>query len=301
MQKITPFLWFDKNAEDAANFYTSVFKNSKINNIVRYNEAGAAATGMPEGTAMTVAFELEGQKFTALNGGPHFKLNPSISFFVNCETEDEVKKLWDKLSPGGKILMPLDKYFFSDKYGWIQDKYGLSWQLIKSQGDFSQKIVASMLFVGDVCGKVEEAINFYTIVFNDSKVKTIFRYEAGMEPEKEGNIAFSDFILEGQIFAAMESAREHEFSFNEAVSFVVNCDDQKEVDYYWDKLSAVPEAEQCAWLKDKYGISWQIVPSALPKFLSDSDPEKSQRVMQAMLKMKKIVIEDLKKAYEAKN
>ena len=119
MQKITPFLWFDGNAEDAANFYTSIFKNSKILNVSRYGDAGPGL----KGSAMTVTFELEGQQFTALNGGPHYTFSPAVSFFVNCETQAEVDELWNKLSAGGKEV----------QCGWLQDKFGLSWQIIPKQ------------------------------------------------------------------------------------------------------------------------------------------------------------------------
>jgi predicted 3-demethylubiquinone-9 3-methyltransferase (glyoxalase superfamily) len=116
MQKIVTFLWYDTQAEEAANFYVSIFKNSKIGNISRYGEAGPG----PKGSAMGVAFQLEGQEFYALNGGPHFKFTPAISLFVNCETQEEVDELWAKLSAGGR----------QDRCGWLQDKYGLSWQII---------------------------------------------------------------------------------------------------------------------------------------------------------------------------
>jgi len=116
MQKITPFLWFDDQAEEAANFYVSIFKNSKIVNIARYGEAGPG----PAGTVMTVAFELNGQEFTALNGGPEFKFTEAISFFVNCESQQEVDELWEKLSEGGE----------EGPCGWLKDKYGLSWQIV---------------------------------------------------------------------------------------------------------------------------------------------------------------------------
>jgi len=161
MQKITPFLWFDNQAEEAAKFYTSIFKNSKITDIARYGEAGAKVSGRAKGSVMTVSFELDGQEFTALNGGPVFK-------------------------------------------------------------------------------------------------------------------------------------------FTEAVSFVVNCKTQKEVDELWEKLSAGGEKSQCGWLKDKYGLSWQIVPTVLTEMLQDKDPGKSERVMQAMLKMQKLDIETLKQSYQEK-
>jgi predicted 3-demethylubiquinone-9 3-methyltransferase (glyoxalase superfamily) len=157
MQKITPFLWFDDNAEEAMNFYTSTFKNSKITNIKRYGDAGPG----PKGSVMTCTFQIEGQQFMALNGGPHFKFTPAISFFVNCETQREVDELWEKLSAGGETM-------------------------------------------------------------------------------------------------------------------------------------------QCGWLKDKLGVAWQIIPKALGELLGDKDPQKSQRVLKAMMKMIKIDLEGLQRAYEGK-
>jgi len=120
MQKITPFLWFDNQAEEAANYYVSVFKNSRVKNVTRYEEEGAKASGRPAGSVMTVEFELDGQKFTALNGGPHFKFTEAVSFVVNCETQDEVDYFWEKLSEGGAEV----------QCGWLKDKYGLSWQIV---------------------------------------------------------------------------------------------------------------------------------------------------------------------------
>jgi len=120
MQKITPFLWFNDDAEEAVKFYTSIFKNSKIGRIARYDEAGEKVAGQPAGSVMTVEFELEGQEFIALNGGPHFKFTEAISFVVNCKTQAEVDKYWKKLSAGGKEV----------QCGWLKDKYGLSWQIV---------------------------------------------------------------------------------------------------------------------------------------------------------------------------
>ena len=120
MQKITPFLWFDNKAEEAANFYVSIFRNSKIGTITRYGEEGAKISGRPKGTVMVVAFQLDGQEIMALNGGPHFKFSEAISFLVNCETQQEVDELWEKLSEGGE----------EGRCGWLKDKYGLSWQIV---------------------------------------------------------------------------------------------------------------------------------------------------------------------------
>lgn len=120
MQKITPFLWFDNQAEEAVNFYISIFKNSKITNVARYGDDGAKASGRPKGTVMTIAFQIDGQEFVALNGGPVFTFSPAISFVVNCDRQEEVDRLWDKLSAGGE----------QQQCGWLTDKYGVSWQIV---------------------------------------------------------------------------------------------------------------------------------------------------------------------------
>lgn len=298
-QTIVPHLWYDKEANEAAEFYASIFPDSRITNVTTLKET-------PSGDSHLVSFELWGQEFMAINAGPFFKFNPSVSFMVNLDPSREkdagekIKEVWNKLSEGGKVLMPLDKYPFSEKYGWIQDKYGLSWQLILTnpEGEERPTIVPSLMFVGDQCGKAEEAINFYLSVFKNSKQGLIARYPGGMEPNKEGTVMFADFSLSNQWFAAMDSARDHQFSFNEAISFMVKCDTQDEIDDYWDKLSAVPESEQCGWLKDKYGVSWQIVPREQDEMMSNnSTPEQIARVTQATLKMKKLDLKELQKAY----
>jgi len=292
MQKITPHLWFDKEAGEAAKFYTAIFPDSKITNTTTLHNT-------PSGDCDIVSFKLSGQTFMATSAGPLFKFNPSVSFFVCCETKEEVDALWEKFSRGGSVLMELGGYPFSERYGWVQDKYGLSWQVMFMGGQaFKQTIIPALMFVGKVCGKVEEAINFYASVFHDSKINYILRYGKGEEPDKEGAVKHAGFILEGGQFAAMDSAHEHKFGFNEAISFVVHCDTQEEIDFYWGKLSADPKAEQCGWLKDKYGLSWQIVPTAMDEMMKDKDEKKIARVTEAFLEMKKFDINTLKRAYE---
>lgn len=292
-QKITPFLWFDGKAEEAINFYTSIFPDAEITQLKKWGEGGP----FPAGQVMSASFTLEGMQFHAFDAGPHFQFNPSISFFVNCDTEDEVEMLWQKFSDGGNPLMPLDKYPFSEKYGWIVDKYGVSWQLILANGEAPQKIMPSMLFVGHNAGKAEEAISFYTSVFQNSKIRQIARYGAGQEPDKEGTVAFADFELESQLFAAMDSARDHAFNFNEAISLFVSCQNQEEVDYYWEKLSEGGSEDPCGWLKDKFGVSWQIVPEFLSEKVANGEKAKIQNMMQALNQMKKLDIAALEKAY----
>ena len=189
--KITPHLWFDKEAKEAAAFYTGMFPKSRVTNTQTIHDT-------PSGDCDIVSFELSGQPFMAISAGPLFKPNPSISFFVNFDplrdpkAKENLNLLWAKLSNGGEALMPLQKYPFSDWYGWIKDKYGISWQLIltKPGGEERPFIVPSLLFVGEVCGKSEEATDFYMSVFKNSKRGTLARYGAGMAPDKEGTLMF---------------------------------------------------------------------------------------------------------------
>lgn len=296
---IIPHLWFDKEAKEAAEFYCSVFPDSGITSLTTLNET-------PSGDAHVVRFSVWGQPFMAISAGPLFKINPSISFIVNFDPSREpnaremVDAAWNKLSDGGTALMPLDKYPFSERYGWIQDKYGVSWQLMLTnpEGEPRPTIIPSMLFVGDNCGRAEEARNFYLSVFRNSKPGALVRYGPGMEPDREENIMFSDFMLENTWMVAMDSAREHSYQFNEAVSLLVDCETQEEIDYYWDKLSAVPEAEQCGWLKDKFGVSWQISPAAIDRMMNEGTPEQRERVTKAFMKMKKFNLAELEQAFQ---
>jgi predicted 3-demethylubiquinone-9 3-methyltransferase (glyoxalase superfamily) len=294
MQKIVPHFWFDKEALEAAEFYTSLFDDSTIKGMTTLYDT-------PSGTTEIVTIEISGQEFMLLSAGPLFKFTPAISFLIACNTKEEVDALWGKLSGGGTALMPLDAYPFSEKYGWVEDRYGLSWQVMYlGGGKMTQKITPTLMFTGDQYAKAEEAINFYTSVFRNAKAGDILRYEAGEEPDKEGTIKHAAFVLEGYGFAAMDSALAHGFTFNEAISFIVYCDTQDEIDHYWEKLSAVPEAEQCGWLKDRFGVSWQIVPTVMDEMMRTGDAEKLARVTEAFLKMKKFDIEGLKKAYDGR-
>lgn len=274
--QIYPCLWFDGNAKEAATFYCSVFKNSKIT----------------ADTPMVVTFDLIGKKIMCLNGGPQFKITPAISLFVLLETIEETNAAWEKLMDGGKALMPIEKQPWSERYGWVQDKYGMTWQIavVNKPGD-PQKVTPSMLFTGNQFGRAEEAIKFYTGVFENTSHDMIL-YPQG-DPNA-GKVMFAEFKLNGYDMIAMDGPGEHKFIFNEGVSMVVSCGSQKEIDHYWNSLTAGGEESMCGWLKDKFGVSWQIVPENIGKLMSD--PAKSQRVMGAILKMKKLDMETLEHA-----
>ncbi len=299
-QKIIPNLWFDRQAEEAARLYASVFTNSRLGSLTRATKAGFETHGLPEGTVMTVEFELAGQAFVGINGGPLFKFNPSISFLVPGKTKEEVDRLYETLSAGGPgPLMELGEYPFSARYAWTQDGYGLSWQLMfAGDREIRQKIIPTLMYVGIQAGKAEEALRLYTSVFPDSGRGETLRYGPGEEPDKPGTIKHAAFTLDGQEFAAMDSAGPHQFAFNEAVSLMRVCDTQSEIDAFWGKLTADGGQEgPCGWLKDKFGVSWQIAPAILQEMLRDRDTKKVERVTDAFLKMKKFDIEALKRAF----
>jgi len=276
--QIHPCLWFDGKAKEAAEFYCSVIKNSKITT----------------NTPIVVTFELNGKKIMGLNGGPMFKINPSISLFISCETLDETNEIWNKLiADGGKALMPIDKYPWSERYGWLQDKYGMTWQItVAVNEEKGLKITPSMLFNGKVFGKAEEAVKFYSSVFKNSTTEVMILYPDG--DANAGKVMFSEFNLDKYPIIAMDGPGEHDYTFNEGVSFVVSCETQDEIDLYWNKLTTGGEESMCGWLKDKFGVSWQIVPSMIGELMSD--PEKGNRVMQEILKMKKLDVEKLMNA-----
>ncbi len=292
MQKIIPHFWFDKEAKEATALYVSLFPGSHVTGVT-------TITDTPSGDCDIVTFTLAGQAFMAISAGPIFTFNPSISLFVVFDTEAEIEKVWNTLIEGGKALMPYDTYPWATKYGWLQDKYGLTWQLSMSEHhETGQKITPLIMFTQNMSGKTKEAIEFYTSLFPDSHTDLLAPYEKG-EGDTEGFIKHARFTLLGQQFMAMDSSGPHEFTFNEAISFIVNCDTQEEIDRYWSTLSAVPEAEQCGWLKDKYGVSWQIVPSVMNDMMTSGDKEAMNRVTQAFLKMKKFDIATLQKAFDA--
>lgn len=297
-QKIVPNLWFDGNAKEAADFYVSAFPRSKI--VGGSNYPNTAEEGLADfqldlaGKELTVDFEINGQLFTGINAGPEFKFNPSVSFMVNFDpsrddsAETSLNELWDKLLDGGEVLMPLQEYPYSKRYGWVKDRYGLTWQLILTDPDGEPRpfIIPSLLFSGQNTNHAEEAVNYYLSVFKNSKLGTVARYPEATGPANAGSLMFADFILEDAWFAAMDSGEEQDVRFNEAVSFAVFCKDQEEIDYFWEKLSSVPEAEQCGWCKDKYGLSWQIVPANMEELMQKPD------AYTKMMQMHKLVIAD---------
>jgi len=277
MQRIVPNIWFNQTAEEAAEFYTSVFPGGRVVDTQRY-----PTEGLPDfqaemaGKALMVELELAGYRLLGINAGPEFPLNPSVSFLLNFDPSADPKarqnldQLWAALADGGQALMPLQEYDFSPHYGWIQDKYGVSWQLMLTNptGQPRPFLTPSLMFGHTAQGQAKAAIDFYTELFA-GQTGTLVTYPEAAGPVA-GEVMFADFQLFDQWFAAMDAAGQ-DFTFNCGMSLMLSCADQGEIDYYWERLSAVPAAEQCGWCADQCGLSWQIVPADMGPLMAKPD------------------------------
>ena len=270
-EKITPCLWYNGNAGEAADLYCSIFTNAKITSR----------------SPIVVGMNVSGQSITLLDGGPMYQPNPSISLFYVCENEKELDRVWNGLSKEGEVLMALDKYPWSERYGFISDKFGVAWQISLCKiEDVGQKITPCLMFTGKQCGRAEEALHFYSSVFKISKTDGIL-----YEDQNKKLVRHAQFALMGNKFMVMDSAGPHKFTFSEGVSLTVHCESQDEIDYYWQKLTESGEESMCGWLKDRFGVSWQVVPVVLEKIMGD--PAKAGKAAKAFMAMRKLDIEQI--------
>lgn len=293
---IVPCLWLDDQAEPAAAFYAKTFPAGRVVAVSRYPESFDNPGGKPRGSVMTVELEIAGQPFTLLNGGPLFALNPSVSFFVHAATADETTRLFGALAEGGKVLMPLDAYPWSERYGWAQDRFGVSWQVTTGRpAPGGATIVPSLMFTGAQAGRAAEAMRAYTAAFPGSRIADVSRYEKNEGPE--GSVKQGRFSLAGQDFVAMDSHYPHGFAFSEALSLQVMCEDQAEVDRYWAALADGGEEGPCGWLKDRFGLSWQVVPRTIAEWMAGPDGAARDRAFKAMLGMGKLDVAVLRAAF----
>lgn len=269
-----PCLWFDGNGRDAADFYTSVFPSSK----------------MLDSNPIVTTFELINTKYMALNGGPMYKMTPAFSFSVYCENENETGRLYNMLSENGKILIPLDKYDWSPLYAWVEDKFGVSWQLDASSSGQKEKIIPTLLFVNQKNTLVKSALEYYKNIFpgSDTILEAPFSPGSGMPA---GSLLFARFQLHGNVMNIMSSTESYDYDFTPGNSIVVECETQEEIDYFWEKLGNEGHYSMCGWLEDKHGVSWQIIPAILPQLMAD--PGKAEKVTQAFMKMQKLEIATL--------
>jgi predicted 3-demethylubiquinone-9 3-methyltransferase (glyoxalase superfamily) len=296
---ITPCIWLDDQAESAAAFYARTFPAGRITAMSRYPESIDNPSGKPRGSVLTVEFEVAGQRFTALNGGPLFVLNPSVSFFVHVDTPGDADRVFSALADGGKALMPLDAYPWSECYGWVQDRFGVSWQVIAGRRPRGGAIIVPcLMFAGRQRGRAEEAMRAYTGIFPAGRIERLEPYAAGEGPQ--GTVKHGRFVLAGQEMIAMDSHVDHDVPFNEALSLQVMCKDQHELDRYWAALAEGGEHGPCGWLKDRFGLSWQVVPTAIAQWMTSEDTAARDRAFEAMLQMKKLDIAALQQAFEGR-
>lgn len=296
-QRIIPCIWLDDQAEQAAQSYARVFSDTRVVATTRYPETGDNPSGRPPGSVLTVELELAGQRFTLMNGGPLFKINPSVSFFVYVDTAAEADRTFAALLDGGEALMPIDRYPWSERYGWVKDRYGVTWQVMTGQRPPSgESIVPCLMFVGKQHRRAEEALRFFAELFPRGRVEDIERYEAAEGPE--GTVKHGRFSLDGQTLVAMDSHGDHRFGFNEAMSLQVMCDGQAEVDRFWHRLSEGGVPGPCGWLKDRFGISWQVVPKDIVTWMTSKDVRARDRAFAALLSMQKLDVAALQRAFQ---
>lgn len=295
--QLVPCVWLDDQAEQAAALYTRVFPGGRVTGSSRYPAAGENPSGRPPGSLLTVEVELAGLAFTLLNGGPVFRPTPSLSFFVHVDEPREADPPFAALADGGRVLMPLDAYPWSERYGWAEDRFGVSWQVIAGRRPPGGATIAPcLMFAGAVHGKAEEAMRFYAGIFPGGRIADVARFEPGEGPE--GAVKHGRFLLAGQDLVAMDAHGDHGFGFTEGLSLQVMCDDQATLDRTWEALVAGGGAHgPCGWLKDRFGLSWQVVPTAMARWLSAGDRAASDRAFAAMLSMGKLDVAALERAF----
>jgi len=297
-QKIVPNIWCTRNADEAGAFYASVFDGATSTVTASYPDDAPDWQAEFAGRTLTVEVRIDDYRVVLINAGDEFHPNPSISFMLNFDplafdgdtdtARARLDEVWQELSNGGRVLMPLDAYPFSSHYGWVEDRFGVSWQLMLTDpaGEPRPFVIPQLMFAERVEGKARVAADFYASLFDDSGVGFIAEYPQETGPAAVGDVMFGEFQLAGQWFAMMDSAVEQDFSFTCGISLEVRCEDQAEIDRLWAALSAVPESEQCGWLADQYGVCWQIVPRNMDELMERPG------AYETLLGQKKIVIDE---------
>lgn len=299
MQKLVPNVWCNRNASDVADLYTTVFNGASSKVTGRYPTEGLAEFQRGfEGLPLTIDVDIRGYQISLINSDDTFAPNPSISFIVNCDplmydgseqaAKEDIDRMWAALlTNGGSELMPLQEYPHSKWYGWVQDQFGVSWQLMLTDpsGDPRPFIVPQIMFAGDNDGKAQEALDLYSSVLPDARTGTVAPYPDGMR-DKPG-LMFAELQSGDDWLSVMDGGTDHDFTFTCGMSIEVRCDGQAEIDRLWDALSAVPEAEACGWLADKFGVSWQIIPANMAELMERPN------AFENMMTMKKLVIDEI--------
>lgn len=299
MPTIVPCIWLDDEAEAAAAFYAEIFPSSAVRARTRYPGGFDNPAGKPRGSVLTVEMDLMGAPFTLLNGGPSFRPDPAVSFFAHAHSLEETERMALALAEGGRFLMELAAYPWSPRYAWVEDRYGVSWQvMLRADASEEQRIQPSLLFCGEVFGRAEEALTFYASVFPEGEVGDLMHVDAATGAD--ASLQYGLARLAGQELVAMDSGLEQEAAFSEGLSLQVLCRDQAEVDHFWSALAEGGQESRCGWLEDRFGLSWQVIPRPMLELMAASGGEGPgyERAFQAMLEMDKLDVAALQAAYE---
>ena len=315
--RIVPNVWITRVAEEAGRFYARALPHTTATVESRYPSEGLLDFQEPfAGEPLTVALDVAGTRLVLINAGDEFRPTPAISFMLNFDpardaTPDEGERpdpealaqetaatrasldaTWAALADGGQVRMELGEYPFAGRYGWVEDRYGVNWQLMLTDptGDPRPFLVPALMFGGAVQDRASEAMDLYVSLFADtpggSALGNRVPYGVPTGPASAQALEFGEFRIGDQWFMATDFGADHAFAFTPGISLEVGCPDQVEIDRLWGALSHVPEAEQCGWLADRFGVSWQVVPENMGELMA------RPHAFEHMLRMKKLVIAD---------
>lgn len=284
--KFAPCLWVDNQVEEMTELYTKVFENGKPLKTLYFLEDAHGKIG----DILTQSVQLANQEFILLNGGPEFKATPSISYMVTCTSETQLQVLWQELSEGGKLLMNLAIYPGVGQFGWLEDRFGISWQFSLDQSSSSQKITPCFMFSGEQYGNASRAVAEWIEVFQSGEILEHYSNE-------DLTTKLAKFTLHQQEFMAMDSAVNHDFTFSLANSFYVYCENQKEIDRLWTAITSKGTEMPCGWMGDRFGVAWQTVTRDMDTMLDRKNLTKALAVTQAVYGMMKIDSEELRRIY----
>lgn len=294
MQRIVPNVWCQGNAVEVGEFYSSVLPQTSATTTMNYPTEGLLEFQRDfAGQALVVDVTVSGYQIRLINAGNEFRPTPAISFILNMDPlmfdggEDEararIQDIWEAFADGGQVRMELGEYPHSKLYGWVEDRFGVNWQLMLSDPASGRRpaVIPQFLFTGPIA-QAQQAIDLYTGLLADSSVGMAMPHQ-----DEAAGIMFAEFTLAGQWFSAMDGGTDHDFTFSPGLSLEVSCADQEEIDRLWEVLSSVPEAEQCGWVVDRFGVSWQIVPENMGELMAHPG------AFSRMLEMKKLIIAEL--------
>lgn len=288
---ISPCVWFQSEGHLAMDRYASVVPGAAQLTSSNYPDETPGRHGMAGGHPLMVVHRLGPTMMQALNGGPQYRPNPAVSYVLQLETGEQVDAAWTALVENGEVLMPLQAYAWSERYGWCNDRWGVSWQVLLTPTAEVGVVASALLFTGARAGRADAAMSRYASLFPDANVLVRQTTEGA---DGGTRLQHAQLRVGGHVLWFGDSDIDHAFTFSPGNSLVATCDTQDEIDHLWHALSAVPEAEACGWLVDEFGVSWQIVPRQLGSLMSD--PALAGHVMPALLQMKKLDLAALRDA-----